>query len=119
MLISDQSTARPYAALADAFEDRIVAIETAWRQRLDGLGEPPTGTDPELDWRLPWYRRQTRLERIHLYLHRRAERPLMKALRAAYLKTWGRGASFSYFFPQHTLAPIWRRAHARMQDMAA
>lgn len=116
MLISDQSTARPYAALAGALEDRIVAIETARQRRLAELGEPPADTDLEFDWQLPWYRREARLEHIHLYLHERAKRPLLKALRNAYLKTWGRGARFSYFFPQHTLDTIWRRAHARMQD---
>ena len=114
MIIGDHTALPAYSALADALEDRIVVIETERRRRLDALGDPPPDTDPEIDWNTPWYRAEARLERIHLYLHARAKRPLLAALRTAYLKTWGRNASFSYFFPQHSLDAVWRRAHARM-----
>lgn len=53
------------------------------------------------------------------YLVRRARRPLYALLRAEYVRLWGKNASFSYFFPQHTFNAIARRAEDRLKSESA
>lgn len=49
------------------------------------------------------------------YLVRRAWRPLYGRLKSEYIKLWGKNASFSYFFPEHTFNAIAWQARKEMQ----
>lgn len=49
------------------------------------------------------------------YMVRRAWRPLHHILRREYIKLWGKNASFSYFFPEHTFNSIARDALAEKE----
>lgn len=113
MLVGDVSGDPLYASEAAALEDRLVAIMLASKRHHDALGAPPADTNPEDHWDLAWYRAEARLNRLFRWLYARAERPLLAKFTARYLQLWGPRANMSYFFPRHTFASIWRRAHTR------
>lgn len=115
MIISDLSRHPSFAPAAQAAEDALVRLIPAEERLRAALPPFPPGSIED-EWRHPAYVAEARINHVFRYLYKRAFRQLDGQLRAAYVSQWGKRASFSYFFPEHTRNPIWRRAHARCAD---
>jgi len=89
MIVADSSTAFP--ELSEQLKQRLIVLY----QMQDCVPYDRT-------WNL-------------LNLVRRAWRPLHHELRRQYIMLWGKNASFSYFFPQHTFNAISRQARAEIK----
>ncbi len=119
MIVTDMSGAKQFAPLALALEDRLTVLIKAQKAYFDKQPPFPDGFDIEDDYEHPSAVYEQRGNEIFHYLFRRAERPLVTALRNRYEQLWGKkkkSLSYSYFQPEHTLKPIWRRARARAKE---
>ena len=118
MIVTDMSGAKQFAPLAQALEDRLTALIKAQAAYFEKQPPSPDGFDIEDDYDHPSAVYEQRGNDIFYYLFRRAERPLVNALRNRYEQLWGKkkSLSYSYFMPEQTLKPIWRRAWARAKN---